>query len=116
MPGNFASQPDTPSSYGNEHLLFRRVGVSLRSDLELWMRVTNESVYRAWNPRHNGVKRQSEGTAVGFFGAINLLGPRTISQRPYSKYWSDLFTFVQLRYSFYVEAAAGDYTNGECYA
>ena len=27
----------------------------------------------AWNPRHNGVKRQEEGTRVGYFGALNFL-------------------------------------------
>lgn len=61
-------------------MLFRGVGNTLDTNQEIWMRVTNESTYRAWNPRHNGVKRRSEGTSTGFFGALNLLGPRSITQ------------------------------------
>ena len=36
----------------------------------IWLRITNESEYRGWNTRHNGVKRQSSGTATGYFGAV----------------------------------------------
>ena len=93
LPGNFASRPDTSSSQpGNEHILFRGVGTTFDTGDEIWLRITNQTAYRANNPRHNGVKRQSEGMLVGFFGAINLLGPRDPLQRPYSKYWSDQFT------------------------
>ena len=50
-------------------------------------------------PHHrNGVKRQSQGDLEGYFGAINLLGPRLTTQRPYDKHWSSHFTYVQLRY------------------
>ena len=48
----------------------------------------------------DGVKRQAIGQHVGYFGAINLLGPRTINQQPPDKYWTDQFTVVQLRFSF----------------
>ena len=73
------------------------------------LRITNETDYRAWNPRHNGVKRQEEGTRVGFFGAVNLLGPRTVDQRPLDRFWNDQFTIVQLRYTFMTEEATGSY-------
>ena len=43
-------------------------------------------------------RRQEEGDSTGFFGAINLLGPRSLRQRPYTKFWSEHFTYTQLRY------------------
>ena len=73
------------------------------------MRITNETEYRAWNPRHNGVKRRQEGMRVGVLGAINLLGPRDATQRPADKFWNDQLTIVQLRYSFYTESSPGAY-------
>ena len=70
-------------------VLFRHVGIygawSDGTERDIWLRITNVSAYRAWNPRHNGVKRMREGTVEGFFGAINLLGPRIPAQRPYNK-------------------------------
>jgi hypothetical protein len=73
------------------------------------MRIVNETTYRAWNPRHNGVKRQSEGVLEGFFGAINLLGARLTSQRPTAKFWNTQYSLVQLRYEFYTETSTGSY-------
>jgi hypothetical protein len=64
---------------------------------------------RAWNPRHNGVKRQEVGGNAGYFGAVNLLGPRSLTQRPFSQFWSDTFTIVQLRFDFLREATDGAY-------
>ena len=64
------------------------------------LRITNETEYRAWRTGNNGVKRVGIGTNVGFFGAINLLGPRLPAQRPYDKFWNAHFTIVQLRYAF----------------
>ena len=55
------------------------------------------------------VKRREEGVRNGFFGAINLLGPRDVTQRPRSKYWNDQLTVVQLRYTFMTETAPGAY-------
>ena len=71
---------DSGGTRGNTHVLFRNMGFAING-AEIWMRITNETEYRAWNPRHNGVKRQEEGTTVGMFGAINLLGPRSTTQR-----------------------------------
>ena len=73
------------------------------------LRITNETEYRAWNPRHNGVKRQSDGVREGHFGAINLLGPRSTAQLPTYKFWNDQFSIVQLRYSFMTEISQGAY-------
>ena len=64
------------------------------------LRITNESEYRAWRTGTNGVKRVTAGTNVGSFGTINLLGPRSPSQRPYDKFWHAHLTIVQLRYDF----------------
>ena len=44
------------------------------------------------------MKRHYTGDVTGFFGTINLLGPRSLRQRPYDKFWNEHFTHVQLRY------------------
>ena len=64
---------------------------------------------RAWNPRHNGVKRQQEGDSTGYFGAINLLGPRSPTQRPLDKLWYSTFTGAQFRFDFLREPQPGSY-------
>ena len=66
---------------------------------------------RAWNPRHNGVKRQQEGDRVGFFGAVNLLAPRSPTQRPLDRFWHAAYTIVQLRFDFLTEVSFGSYTS-----
>ena len=75
--------------------------------------MTNETEYRAWNPRHNGLKRQAAGANYGFFGSINLLSPRDPSRiqyaRPANKLWFSTFTAVQLRYEFLAETTLGSY-------
>ena len=43
------------------------------------------------------------------FGAVNLLGPRTMAQRPVHKYWNDQLTVVQLKYEFLTEVSPGSY-------
>ena len=50
------------------------------------LRITNETEYRANNANVNGVKRELYGTTEGFFGVLNLLGPRRPWQRPYYKF------------------------------
>jgi hypothetical protein len=62
---------------------------------------------RAWNPRHNGVKRQQEGGNTGYFGCVNLLGPRSTTQRPFRQFWHATFTIVQLRFDFLTETQQG---------
>ena len=53
------------------------------------------------NTEWNGIKRRgSIDERIGYFGVINLLSPRSTLQRPFSKYWNDAFTYVQLRYDF----------------
>lgn len=64
------------------------------------LRVTNESEYRAWITEWNGIKREEENDRVGYFGVVNLLGPRRSTQRPLTKFWNEHFSYVQLRYSF----------------
>ena len=60
------------------------------------------STDRAWNPRINGVKRtQGTGAAAGYFGVINLLGPRSPLQRPADRFWREHFTYVELEYAFF---------------
>ena len=58
--------------------------------------MTNESEYRAWREKNNGVKKR----ANGFFGVVNLLGPRSTSMTPLNRLWNSYFTFVQLRFEF----------------
>jgi hypothetical protein len=59
---------------------------------------------RGWNVRQNGVKRQASGIGIeGFFGVVNLLGPRLTTSRPFHRFWHDLFTIVQLRFDFLTE-------------
>ena len=95
-----ARTPSTPPE-----VYIRNVGTA-PSGARIDLRITNESEYRAWNPNHNGIKRQTEGARTGYFGAINLLGPRLSAQRPFEKYWNEHFTFVQLRYEF-LDGASG---------
>ena len=88
---------------GNMVVLIRDIGTLTTTDgtdYEISLRITNMTEYRAWNPRHNGVKRQGIGDETGFFGAINLLGPRDSRQRPFTSFWSDQFTMVQLKFDF----------------
>jgi hypothetical protein len=109
--------PPSPGRWGNQHVLLQNLGVKqtydgngvvTRSD-QLWLLISNESEYRAWNPRPNGVKRTSWGTMTGSFGAINLLGPRSSTSRPANKFWHSEVTIVQLRYNFVTEKSAGSY-------
>ena len=61
------------------------------------LRITNESEYRAWNVAINGIKRVQRVSTSGYFSVINLLAPRSQSQR---RYWHHEQTFVDLRYTF----------------
>ena len=73
-------------------------------------------VARRWNARNNGVKRQATpGVREGFFGAINLLGPRSVFQRPSWRFWSDRYTLVQLRFDFLTESYPGSYLANTAY-
>ena len=109
-PNPVGSRPDTPAQMdGNMAVFIRDIGKYTTEqgvDHDISLRITNMSEYRAWNPRHNGVKRQGIGDETGFFGAINLLGPRSALQRPYDKFWTDQFTMVQLKFSFVTSAGA----------
>lgn len=67
----------------------------------IWLRITNDTEYRAWNQRINGVRRVARGTQAGYYGVVNLLAPRSRHQR--SKLWSEQFTMVQLNYTFMTE-------------
>ena len=69
-------------------------------DVCIDLRITNESEYRAWRTGHNGVKHVDGGIDAGFFGVVNLLGPRLATQRPFDMWWSSHLTFVQLRFAF----------------
>ena len=58
--------------------------------------------YRAFNVNVNGVKRQRgavETSVTGYFGALNLLAPRSPLSEPAERWHSDA-TFVQLRFDF----------------
>ena len=48
----------------------------------------------------NGIKRETEGDQTGYFGVLNLLGPRLNQPGPPITQWNPTFTFVQLRYTF----------------
>ena len=65
------------------------------------LRITNESEYRAWRVRLNGIKRRTQGDITGYFGVINLLGPRALGQSggPDTQ-WNTEFTYCELRYTF----------------
>ena len=67
------------------HILIRNIG-STNDGQQINLRITNESEYRAWNSRTNGVKKAGEGA----FGSVNMLGPRAIGSRPASKFWNNL--------------------------
>lgn len=75
-------QPTTNTA-DNMHVLYKGVGVVKNYDTSaeqvLWLRVTNQSEYRGWNVQQNGVKRGS-GINAGYFGVVNLMGPRTADQ------------------------------------
>ena len=69
------------------------------SGSQIDLRITNETAYRAWNPRMNGVVRQlnGRGERSGFFGALNVLAPRAPGG---FASWTAELTFVQVRYTF----------------
>ena len=86
----------TDSGLGNNannmHILIKDVGTQKDytttppTSRTVWMRVTNESEYRAWRTVHNGIKRTGgAGSNAGYFGVVNLLGPRSSGQ---SSQWS----------------------------
>ena len=108
VPPVFDAVKDEYTSRGNQHVMFRTLGFNYNNDEtsfnggweEVWMSINNVSEYRAWKTGHNGVKRQSFGDVEGFFGAVNLLGPRATTQQPADKYWNSYLTVVQLRYDF----------------
>jgi hypothetical protein len=61
------------STPNNSHLLFSDVGRVLGGGdapeaERVWLQITNETEYRAWNANANGVKRQMYGGETGFFG------------------------------------------------
>ena len=68
----------------------------------LSLRITNETEYRAWNPRLNGINRRG-GSPTASFGIVNLLGPRAVGT---ARSWDPALTFVQLRYEF-LDATTG---------
>jgi len=70
---------------------------------------------RGWNTEWNGIKRQQQDDRVGYFGVINLLGPRTPTQRPFDKFWNDQFTYVQLRYELLNGATGAPIALGRTY-
>jgi hypothetical protein len=62
---------------------------------------------RAWNPRHNGIKRkEDQGGREGFLGVVNLLGPR---HSYWTHSWRSSLTLVQLRFSLLAESSDGSY-------
>ena len=79
-------------------IFIRDVGQFMGQSIGL--RITNETEYRAWRETINGVKREEEGDSVGYFGVVNLLGPRSPQQRPYDRFWHEAFTYAQLAFEF----------------
>ena len=75
----------------------------------------SQTEYRAWNPNHNGVKRAAIGKRTGFFGVVNLLAPRKLSQEPSSHHWHSNFTYVQLKYTFEDDATGQPIIVGRTY-
>ena len=76
----------------NMHILISNVGTqkdyTTGISRPVWMRVTNESEYQAWRTGHNGIKRTGGvGSNAGFFGVVNLLGPRDPTQ---NRQWSQV--------------------------
>jgi hypothetical protein len=78
-----------------QEILFETVGVA-RTGEPIDMRVTNTSEYRAWNIKLNGIKSQTQGEKTGYFGVVNLLGPRSTNQR--GGQWKTEFTHVELKF------------------
>ena len=78
----------------------------------------NETEYRAWRLGHNGIKRErrreqaaiDSGESFGYFGAVNLLGPRSATQNPPDMRWHNAFTFTQLRVEFLDGTSGGPAT------
>ena len=65
---------------GNMHVLIANLGSAetvqadgSRIQRQIWLSITNASEYRAWNSRHNGIKRRSEGEKEGAFGAQTIV-------------------------------------------
>ena len=92
---------DAPSA--TREVLYKTVGFT-RPPLPyeaIDLRITNESEYRAWRVRLNGIKRRTVGDITGYFGVINLLGPRALGQSggPDTQ-WNTEFTYCELRYTF----------------
>ena len=103
--------PPVVSTAENSHILVRDIFLQspqlegtgrYLSTESFWMRITNDTEYRAWNTRSNGIRRvttttTSGGTSVAAFMSINLLGPRLPTMRPLDKYWNERYTLAQFR-------------------
>ena len=63
------------------------------------LRITNETEYRAWNTKINGVKVTGPSLS-GYFGVINLMAPRSPHLQGPKYVWHTSFTFVQLKFEF----------------
>ena len=91
-------EPQTAST--PHEIYYQTVGVT-RSGEPIDMRITNQSEYRGWNIRLNGIKKNSKGSQTGYFGVVNLLGPRSTDQSgPPETQWNTEFTYVELRFTF----------------
>ena len=91
---------DEPESPSMPHEIYIRGLGTTPEGSKIDLRITNESEYRAWREAINGIKAQTRDENVGYFGVINLLGPRSPTMRPYHKFWHEELTIVQLRFTF----------------
>ena len=74
------------------------------SNEQVDMMISNETEYRAWNSKWNGLRvKQAPGNDTsqtqGAFASINLLGPREPAQSGAVAGW-DKFTYVQIKVAF----------------
>jgi hypothetical protein len=96
---------DEQQSASTPHEIYIRNVGTTASGTSINMHIRNETEYRAWRTGPNGIKRVAAASGPnGFFGVVNLLGPRSPTQQPAAMVWNSHLTVVQLRYTF-VDAA-----------
>ena len=102
-----------PSATSPRELYFSTLGADRITGDKIDLRITNLTEYRWWSKKWNGIKRIEVDGTVGYFGAVNLRGPRSLSQS--GDTWDSEFTMVELKYEFVNQRTSDPYVIDRTY-
>ena len=102
-----------PTATSPRELYFSTLGADRITGDKIDLRIKNLTEYRWWSKKWNGIKRIEVDGTVGYFGAVNLLGPRARSQ--IGKQWDSEFTMVELKYEFANQRTSDPYVIDRTY-